>query len=143
MLHGLKKILSLLLCHRGKYQDRPQATYPFCFFKNVVFLSQLQYMLLKILQYRMCILYNQGPDLFIVDWLSSQIHIENKDEKTASMRVNINAINTSTEIPACMSIQDIQEAMKNYACIQQLKEYIIRGIVVKQKFSHTGISGMM
>ena len=44
-------------------------------------LSQhIQHILLKIHQYRVCILYKPGPQIFIADWLSHHNHKEEKDE---------------------------------------------------------------
>ena len=42
---------------------------------------------------------------------AKQNHTGNKDEEMAGLRNNINAIRISTDIPMCMSIQDLQEAM--------------------------------
>ena len=42
------------------------------------------------------------------------------------MKLTIDALYTSTDIPACMSIQDIQEATNQDDHLQQLKEYIIQ-----------------
>ena len=35
---------------------------------------------------------------------------KNKDEEIASMKPSINAVRTATDIPTCISIQDIQGA---------------------------------
>ena len=41
------------------------------------------------------------------------------------MRITINAISTCTDIPPCISIHEIKDAMQNDAFIQQLKECIV------------------
>ena len=43
------------------------------------------------------------------------------------MQLSIVAISTKTDIPTCMSIQDIQDAAHNDMHLQELKEYIIKG----------------
>ena len=49
----------------------------------------------------MKIIYKPGPDLFIADWLSTQKNIENKDAEIPGMQLNINTIQTATNIPEC------------------------------------------
>ena len=57
------------------------------FKKHVATLSQkLQLTLLCIHQYRICILYKQGPQLYIVDWLTSHNHTEGKDREITGMK---------------------------------------------------------
>ena len=76
------------------------------FKKNVATLSQrIQLILLRIHQYRVRITYKPGPDLFITDWLSRQNHTENKDAEMPGMQLNIDAIQTTTNIPNCITIQ--------------------------------------
>ena len=64
-------------------------------------------MLLTIYRHTICIQYKSGPDLNIADWLSRQNHTENKDEEIESMKLSIFS---TTDIPTCMSIQNIHEA---------------------------------
>ena len=78
--------------------------------KDVATLSQrIQWILLRIHQYRVKIIYKLDPDLFMADWLSRQSHKEGKDEQIEGMQVNINNIKTSTDIPECMMIWELQD----------------------------------
>ena len=61
-------------------------------------------------QYRVRIIYKPGPDLFIADWLSRQNHKENKDEEIPGMPLNVDTIQTNTNIPDSMMIQHLQQA---------------------------------
>ena len=80
------------------------------FKKDVAILSQcIQHILIRIQQYWVRIIYKPGPELFIADWLSWHNHTENKDEEIHDTRMD--AIQTSTNVPECMSIQQIQEAI--------------------------------
>ena len=45
--------------------------------------------LLRLHQYRVRIIYNPGPHLFIADWLSRQNHKENKDAQIPGMQLNM------------------------------------------------------
>ena len=79
---------------------------------DVATLSQrLQRILLRIYQYRVRIIYKSGPDLFIADWLSRQNHSDNKDEDIPSMQLSIIAIQMTTNIPQCMTMHELQQAM--------------------------------
>ena len=63
------------------------------FKKDIATLSQkLQWILLRIHQYRVKIIYKPGPDLFIADWLSRQNYKEDKNEEIAGMQVNVNSV---------------------------------------------------
>ena len=66
-------------------------------------------------------------DLFLIDWLSRQNHKENKDMEIPGMQLNIDAIQTMTNIPDCMTIQQLQHATSQANHLQQLRGYIIRG----------------
>ena len=78
------------------------------FKKDVVILSQrIQYILLRIYQYRIRIIYKPGLEIFIADWLSQHNLKENKDEAISGIDVRIDAVQTSTNIPDCMSIWHI------------------------------------
>ena len=55
--------------------------------------------LLRIHQYRVRIIYKPGPDVFIADWLSRQNHKENRDKEIPDMQLNVDAIQTTTNIP--------------------------------------------
>ena len=84
------------------------------FKKDVAMLSQcIQYILLKIHKYRVQILYKPGPEIFIADWLSCHNHKENKDEPIQDMDIRVDAIQSATDIPECMSISQIQQHRMN------------------------------
>ena len=57
----------------------------------------------------MTIIYKAGPDLFIVDWLFRQNHSKHKDAEILGMQLNINAILTTTNIPECMMMHELQQ----------------------------------
>ena len=63
--------------------------------------------MLRIHQYRVHIKYKPGPDLYIVDWMSRNKHIENKDQEITGMNINVIVINISVYIPVCRSIEHI------------------------------------
>ena len=44
------------------------------------------------------------PDLFIVDWLSRQNHSKKKNKEILGMWLSINATQSTTNIPECMTI---------------------------------------
>ena len=90
-------------------------------------LQRLQQILLRIHQYRVKIIYMPGPDLVIAYWLSRQNHKEDKDEEIAGMEVNINTLETATNIPECMTICELQHKTVLDNNLQQLKECIIKG----------------
>ena len=43
------------------------------------------------------------------------------------MQLNMDAIQTTTNIPDCMAIQELQQANSQDEHLQQLKEHIIKG----------------
>ena len=83
--------------------------------------------LLRIHQYGVRIIYKPGLELFIADWLSRQNHKENKNAEIPGMQLNIDATQTITNIPDCMTIQQLQQTNSQHDHIQQLKDYILRG----------------
>ena len=70
------------------------------------------------------IIYKPGPDLFMADWLSRQNCEENKDEEITGRQANINTIQTTTNIPECMMIHELQQAMSQDNNLQQLEKQI-------------------
>ena len=68
-----------------------------------------------------------GPDLFIAEWLSRKNHKENKNEEIPCMQLNVDTIQTTTNILDCMTIQPLQQATLQDDHLQLLKDYIIRG----------------
>ena len=81
------------------------------FQKDVATLSQcIQHIMLKIHQYRVQILYKPGPEIFIADWLSRNNHAEGKDKHIVDMEVQVGTIQSSVDMPECISIEEIQHA---------------------------------
>ena len=96
--------------------------------KDVATLSQsIQHILLKIHQYKVQILYKPGPQIFIADWLSHHNHKEGNDEPIQDMDIRVDAIQSTTGIPQCMSILQIQQTMAQDEHLQGLKYIIITG----------------
>ena len=71
-------------------------------------LHRLQWILLRIHQCKVKIIYKPGPDLFTTTLLSRQNDKEDKDEEIASMQVKVNTVETATNIPECMMIYELQ-----------------------------------
>ena len=83
------------------------------FKKDVATLSQrIQYIILRIHQYRISIVYNPGPEIFIEDWLSWDNHKENKDEAINGLDIRIDTMQVVTNVLECICIQEIQQATK-------------------------------
>ena len=98
------------------------------FKKDIATLSQrIQCILLRTHQYRVRILYKPGPEIFIADWLSQHNHKENKDKAIHRMDVEVNAVQTLTDVPECMSIQQIWQATAQGEHLQQIKCFILAG----------------
>ena len=75
----------------------------------------------------MRVIYKPRQELFIVDWLSRQNHKENKDAEIPSMQININVIQTTINIPECMTVHALQQAASQDEHLQHIKEYITQG----------------
>ena len=56
-------------------------------------------------------MYKLGPDIFIADWLSRQNHVEGKDKLIEDMDIQVDAIQSNTDISECASIEEIQQAL--------------------------------
>ena len=109
ILHGPKKIHHY--CFAKEVSIRDHKPLVAIFKKDVVTLSQqIQCILLRMHQYWVRILYKTGPEILITDWLSQQNYTENKDEAICGMDIRVDAIQTSSNVPACMSVQQIQQA---------------------------------
>ena len=81
----------------------------YMFKKDVATLLQcIQHILLKIHQYRVQIIYKPGPEIFIADWLSRHNHVEGKDKPIKDMDVWVDAIQSMTDMPECVSMAEIQ-----------------------------------
>ena len=83
--------------------------------------------MLCIHQYNVCILYQPGPDVYIVDWLSHHNHTESKGQEIAGMNINIHILGTAIGISVYTSVGDIRNAVSTDAKLQMLQTYIIRG----------------
>ena len=98
------------------------------FKKDVSMLLQcIQCKLLKIHQYMVQIIYKPGPEIFIADWLSWHNHVEGKDKPIKDMDIRIDAIQSATDIPECVSMSQIQQASTQDDHLQCLKSFIITG----------------
>ena len=110
------------------------------FKKDVATLSQrLLRILLRIHLYRVRIIYKAGTDLFISDWLSRQNYNENKDAEIPSMQLSDNVIQTGTNIPECIKVHELQQAISQDQHLQCLKDYIIHDIYMTNTTRHKTI----
>ena len=81
------------------------------FKKDVAALLQcIQHILLKIHQYRAQIIYIPGHEIFIAEWVSRHNHIEGKDKPVKDMDVCVDTIQSVMNMPACVSMAEIQQA---------------------------------
>ena len=62
----------------------------------------------------------------MADWLSRQNHNEKKDEEIKGMQISINAIQLTTNMPECMTFNELKEITSQDQHLQQLMEYIIQ-----------------
>ena len=74
----------------------------------------IQCILLKNHQYRVQILYKPRPEIFIADWLLWHNHHKGKDELIQNMDIRVDAIQSATDIPECISILQVQQAMAQH-----------------------------
>ena len=93
--------------------------------------------MLEIDKYRVHIIYKPGSDLGTVTWPSHTNHIESREQKIAGMGVNVNAISTAVNMPACMSIEDIQGTICEDVHLQTLMAYIIQAWPHKEEVDQT------
>ena len=82
---------------------------------------------IKIHQYRVQILYKPELELPLTDWLSWHNHQQGKDEPIPDMDLRVDAIQSTTDIPECISILQIQQATAQDEHLQCLKNTIITG----------------
>ena len=95
------------------------------FKKDVATLPQcIQCILLKIHQYRVQIIYKIGPEIFIADWLSRHNHTEGKDKPIKGMDIQVDTIQTATDMLQCISMTEIQQVLSQDNHLQQLKSLI-------------------
>ena len=96
----------------------------FIFKKDLATPSQrLPCILLKIHQFKVNIIYKPGPNLYIADWVSRQIH-KDRYEEIACLQVSINTIDIGTATPTFM-MQEIWKATVNNTHLQHLQTYIV------------------
>ena len=82
---------------------------------------------IKIHQYRVQGIYKPGPDIFIADWLSRHYYVEGKDQLIKGMELQVDILQTTTDMPECLSMTDLQQASPQDSHIQKLKCFIITG----------------
>ena len=87
----------------------------------------IQCIMLKIHQYRIHIIYKPGLKIFIAHWLLRHNHAESKDKAIKGMDVWVDAIQSVTDMPECLSMAAIQHASSQDDHLQQLKNLIIAG----------------
>ena len=102
-------------------------------------LQHIQCILLKIHQYRVQIIYKPGPEIFIADWLSRHNHIEGKDKPIKGMDVQVDAIQSATDMPECISMAEIQQVSSLDDHLQQVKCFIIAGWPDTKDKLHAGL----
>ena len=85
----------------------------------------LQCILIWIHQYRVHTIYKPCPDAYIADYLYHNNH-KDKDQEIEGIKVNMNTISTSVNIPMCKSMGDIQTATCEDVHLEELKAYIIQ-----------------
>ena len=121
------KIPPLLFWQGGANHHGPQAACIYVQKDVVTLLQHIQCILLRIHQYRVQIIYKPGPDIFIADWLLSHNHVEGKDKAIEDMDVQVDAIQSTTDMPECVSMAEIQQASVWDDHLQILKSFIISG----------------
>ena len=98
------------------------------FKKDVATLLQcIQFILLRIHQYSIEIIYKHGPKMFFADWLLRHNHIEGKDRPIKDMDILVDAIQSAKDMPECIAIAEIQQTSAQDNHLQQLKSFIIVG----------------
>ena len=98
------------------------------FKKDVAALLQcIQCILLQIHQYRVQIIYIPGPKIFIADWMLWHNHVEGKDKPIKDMGICVDAIQSMTDMPECISMAEIKQTSAQDNHLQQLKSFIIAG----------------
>ena len=92
------------------------------FKKDVAILLQcFQCILLKIHQYRVQIIYKPGHKIFIADWLLRHNLIEGKDKPIEDMDIQVDTIQSMTDMSECISMAEIRQASAQDDNLQQLK----------------------
>ena len=117
------------------------------FKKDIATLLQCtQDILLKNHQYRVQIIYKPGSEICIADWLLRHNHVEGKEKPIKDMDIRVDAIQSMTDMPECISMAEIQQASTQDNHLQCIKRFIIAGCPdtkdelhadLKQVYSHT------
>ena len=91
--------------------------------KDVATLSQwLQCIILHIYQYSMHILYKPGPELYVALVVPPQPFREQRPRNTG-INKRIHTINTTVDLPICMSVEHIKAATEKdtkYKCLKDI-----------------------
>ena len=124
---------------RGAHHHRPQTTCSDVQKDVATLLQCIQCIMLKIHQYRVQILYKPSPEIFIADWLLRNNHIEGKDKPIKDMDISVDAIQSSVDMPECIFIEEIKQALSQDVHLQQLKTFIITGLPHTKDELHTDI----
>ena len=121
-----REVPSLLLCQGGKYNNRPQTP-------GTSLQKRCSYIVTETRAYT-----TQNSPIKIKNnlqtWMRSvrsRLPIKPKLQRkqrwwNTSTKININAIEMATDIPNCMTTQEILQAKIKDNHLQQLREYILR-----------------
>ena len=108
ILHGLEKFHHYCLGREVLFIT-DHKTLVSIFKKDVATLSQgIQHILLKKHQYRVQVIYKPGPDIFNADWLSRYNYAEGKDQPIKGMELQVDIIQTTTDMPEWLSMKELQ-----------------------------------
>ena len=122
-----RKISSLLFWQGGTCYYRSQTTGINIQEDVATLLQRIQHTLLKIHQYRVQVIYKPGSDIFIADWLLRHNHAEGKDQLIKDMELWVDIIQTTTDMPKCLSMTELQQASSQDNHLQKLIHFIITG----------------
>ena len=112
---------------RGASYHRPQTTGSYVLKGCGHTVTMYTMHTVKIHQYRVQIIYKPGPEIFIAVWLSRNNHIKGKDKPIYNMDVGVDAIQSSIDMPECVSMEEIWQPSSQDDHLQQLKKFIIAG----------------
>ena len=60
--------------------------------------------------------------------MSRQNHKVNKNTEIPGMHLNIDAIRTTTNVPDCKTLKELQEVISQHEHLQHFKEHNIKGL---------------
>ena len=127
VLHGLKKFYHYCFT-REVHKITNHKPLVSVLKKDMAMLSQcIQCILLKFINIGSKFCTNFGPEVFIAEWLSCQNYKEDKDEPIRDVDIRLDAIQSMTDIPECVSILQIQQTTAQGEHLQCLKNIIITG----------------